>query len=75
MSLSAHIQSLSTSVSLKISLLHVLQKGQSVLWSAAYEGNGDIVLLLLRHQAAVNLPNDVRHSNTIYTVDIDACTC
>ena len=53
----------------------MLQKGQSVLWSATYNGSYDIVLLLLRHHAAVDLPNDVRHSNTMYTVDIDACTC
>ena len=53
----------------------MLQKGQSVLWSATYNGSYDIVLLLLRHHAAVDLPNDVRHCNTMYTVDIDACTC
>ena len=53
----------------------MLQKGRSVLWSAAYKENSDIVLLLLQHGAVVNLPNDVRHSNTMYTVDIDATTC
>ena len=53
----------------------MIQKGDSVLWSAAYEKNGDIVLLLLQHGAVVDQPNDVRHSNTMYTVDIDTCTC
>ena len=58
----AHIQSLSTSISLYNSLLHMLQKGQSVFWGASFEGHTEIVLLLLRHQAAVDLPNDVRYS-------------
>ena len=37
-------------------------------------GNSDIVVVLLQHGAVVNLPNDVRHSNTMHTVDIGACT-
>ena len=53
----------------------MLQKGESPLWKASYEGHTEIVLLLLRHHAEVDLPNDVRHSNTMYTVDIDTCTC
>ena len=56
-------------------LLHMLQKGKSVLWIASFKGRAEIVLLLLRHHAAVDLPNDVRHCNTMYTVDIDACIC
>ena len=52
----------------------MLQKGKSVLWRASFEGHIEIVLLLLHHHAAVDLPNDVRHSNTMYTIDIDACT-
>ena len=50
----------------------MLQKGLSVLWKAGFEGHTEIVLLLLRYHAVVNLPNDVRHSNTMYTIDIDA---
>ena len=53
----------------------MLQKGYSVLSIASLKGRAEIVRLLLRHHAAVNLPTDVRHSNTMYTVDIDACTC
>ena len=45
----------------------MLQKGQSVLYHACYFGHAQIVLLLLRHHAAVDLPNDVRYSNTMYT--------
>ena len=60
------------SVSLYNSLLYTLQKGKLVLWKASFEGHTEIVLLLLRHHAAVDLPNDVRHSNAIYTVNIDA---
>lgn len=33
----------------------------------------DIALLLLRNDAEVDLPNDVRYSNTVHTVDIDTC--
>ena len=47
----------------------MLQQGESVLWKASLKGLTEIVLLLLHHHAAVDLPNDVRHS---YTVDIDA---
>ena len=61
----SHIESHS-----KTLLLHMLQKGKSVLWRASFEGHTEIVLLLLHHHAAVDLPNDVRHSNTMYTVDI-----
>ena len=50
------------------------QEGQSVLYLASYDGNTELVLLLLKHGAAVDLPNEVRHSNTMYTVDIDTCT-
>ena len=53
----------------------MLQKGYSVLFKASVKGYTEMVLLLLHHHAAVDLPNDVRHSNTMYTVDIDACTC
>ena len=53
----------------------ILQYGQSPLWSAAFNGLIDIVLLLLEHHAAVDLPNDVRHSNTMYTIHIDTCGC
>ena len=53
----------------------MIQKGDSVLWKASFEGHTEIVLLLLYHHAAVDLPTEVRHSNTMYTVDIDACTC
>ena len=53
----------------------MLQEGDSVLWKASFKGYTKIVELLLRHHAAVDLPADVRHSNTMYTVDIDACTC
>ena len=53
----------------------MLQEGLSILWTASFKGYTEIVLLLLHHHAAVDLPNDVRHSNTMYTVDIDACTC
>ena len=42
----------------------MLQKGRSPLWTASFCGHAEIVLLLLRHRAAVDLPNDVRHSNT-----------
>ena len=35
----------------------------------------DIVLLLLGNHAEVELPNDVRYSNTKYTVDMDTCAC
>ena len=52
----------------------MIQIGESVLWKASFEGHTKIVLLLLHHHAAVDLPNDVRHCNTMYTVDIDACT-
>ena len=53
----------------------MLQKGHSILWIASFGGYTEIVLLLVRHHAAVDLPNDVRHSNTIYTINVDACTC
>ena len=55
----------------------MLQKGHSVLLIATLKGFAETVLLLLRHHAAVDLhtESDVRHSNTIYTIDIDACTC
>ena len=53
----------------------MLQKGQSVLWKASSGGYTEIVLLLLRHHAVVDLPNDVRHSNTMYTIAIDTYTC
>ena len=43
----------------------MLQKGQSVLRTACYYGHTEIVLLLLRYHAAVDPPNDVRHSNTM----------
>ena len=43
----------------------MLQKGQSVLRTACYYGHTEIVLLLLHHHAAVDPPNDVRHSNTM----------
>ena len=46
----------------------MLQKGQSILWNAAYEGHTDIVVHLLEHGAAVDLPNTVRQSNTMYTL-------
>ena len=48
----------------------MLQNGQSVLWTASFGGHTEIVLLLLRHHAAVDLPTDVRHCNTMYTVEI-----
>ena len=51
----------------------ILQEGQSPLWWAAYRGHIAIVLLLLEHHAAVDLPTDVRHSNTMYTIHIDKC--
>ena len=51
----------------------MLQKGISILYRACYFGYVEIVLLLLCHHAAADRPNDVRHSNTMYTVDIDAC--
>ena len=53
----------------------MLQNGQSVLWAACYDGREDIILLLLSNHAEVNLPNDVRYSNTVYTVDIDKGVC
>ena len=53
----------------------MLLKGKSILWNACYKGHTDIVLLLLSNNAEVDLPNDVRYSNTMYTVDIDTCAC
>ena len=53
----------------------MLQKGYSVLWKASLKGLAEIVLLLLHQLAAVDLPTNVRHSNTMYKVDIDTCTC
>ena len=49
----------------------MIQKGASPLWCAAHDGRKDIVQLLLDHHANVDLPNDVRHSNTMYTIHID----
>ena len=46
----------------------MLQKGQSILWKAAFNGHTDIALHLLEHGAEVDLPNDVRQSNTMYTL-------
>lgn len=46
----------------------MLQKGQSILWIAAHFGHTNIVLHLLEHGAEVDLPNDVRQSNTMYTL-------
>ena len=53
----------------------MLQKGRSPLWKACFYGHTNIVQVLLRSDAEVDLPTDVRHSNTMYTVDIDTCTC
>ena len=44
----------------------MLQKGQSVLWKSSIKELTEIVLLLCHH-AAVDLPNDVRYGNTMYT--------
>ena len=49
-------------------LVHMIQKGQSPLWFASSGGRNDIASLLLE----LDLPNDVRHSNTMYTVHIDS---
>ena len=53
----------------------ILQYGESPLFIAAFKGLIDIVLLLLVHHAALDLPTDVRHSNTMYTIHIDTCGC
>ena len=49
----------------------MIQKGLSPLWRAAFDGRKDIVQLLLDSHANVNLPNDVRYSNTMYIMHID----
>ena len=47
----------------------MLQKGQSILWQAAFYDHTDIALHLLEHGAEVDLPtDDVRQSNTMYTL-------
>ena len=51
----------------------MIQKGKSPLYIAAHIGHRDIVQLLLDHHANVDLPSDVRHSNTMYTKHIDTC--
>ena len=43
------------------------QTGVSPLGFAVFDGYKGIVQLLLDHHANVDLPNDVRHSNTMYT--------
>ena len=49
----------------------MIQKGRSPLYFAAHNGRKVIVQLLLGHHANVDLPTDVRHSNTMYTIHID----
>ena len=39
----------------------MLQKGQSPLWRTSYSGHSDVVLLLLQHNAQVDLPTNVRY--------------
>ena len=51
----------------------MIQTAVSPLWCAAHDGRTDIVQLLLDHHANVDLPTDVRHSNTMYTIHIDTC--
>ena len=51
----------------------MMQTGESPLGFAAQDGRKDIVQLLLDHHANVDLPTDVRHSNTMYTIHIDTC--
>ena len=51
----------------------MIQKGRSPLRCAARDGHKDIVQLLLDHHANVDLPTDVRHSNTMYAIHIDTC--
>ena len=45
----------------------MLQSGQSALWKASYKGHLDIVLLLLQHNAEVDLPTNVRYTVTLRT--------
>ena len=49
------------SVSQYNTLVHILQKGLSPLWKASYNGHSSTVLLLLQHNAQVDLPTDVRY--------------
>ena len=50
----------------------MLQKGASFLGKACYDGHTNIVLLLLGNHAEVDLPTDVRYSDTVCTHTVDS---